>query len=81
MKRLPPEVRRIVILKAALKAISVHGIHNLTLFHVSQRAEVETSIGTIRRYFKDREALFNGLLDFDDTSDDLITEIKRCGYV
>ena len=78
-KRLDPDVRRDIIIAAAVQdAHSNGGILNITHSTVAAACPVETSRSTVLRYFPLLRDLYNAVCDADEL---MAKEAKSMGYV
>lgn len=81
MKRLSPEIRKQMILKAAVVAFHDHGLLETTNEQIVEQCEVATSVGTLRGYFRTREELVVAVYDAPQCPDELKKQIEGHGYV
>lgn len=81
MKRLSPEIRKQMILKAAVVAFHDHGLLETTNEQIAEHCEVQTSVGTIRSYFRTREELIIAVHEAPQCPEKLKQEIEGHGYV
>ena len=81
MKRLSPEIRKQMILKAAVVAFHDHGLLETTNEQIAEHCEVQTSVGTIRSYFRTREELIVAVYEAQQCPEQLKKQIEGHGYV
>lgn len=79
--RLTNSVRKTLILKAAVKAIADHGLHAVTNEQIVAECEVETSVSTLRGYYRRRKDLMIALHGAQQTPEELRNQIEEAGYV
>lgn len=60
--RLTPEVRRNIILRAAVRYARAHGLVKLTHSGVAKHCVTETSVDTVRHYFGTKKDLWLAVL-------------------
>ena len=69
MVRLTYEQRRLVIVEAGLAVARRDGLLAVTHENVAERCRIDTSVGTVRRYFSSKVLLWRAVADAEPTGE------------
>lgn len=67
MVKLTEEQRKSVILEAAVRLAKREGLHMVTHGNVAKECKIETSLHTVRLWFKTKKILWDAAVDHDGT--------------
>lgn len=79
--RLSYETRREVIEAAGVEIANRNGLEACTLFSVSQRCSIPTSIPTIRSYYRTRDDLWTAIVSHPDAAPQVRKLGKKLGLI
>ena len=77
---LPAEVRRGIILDAAVKVAHRDGLHEVNADSVAKECEIETKRYSVKQYFPNRNVLWTATVEHDRT-DALVEQAKTLGVL
>lgn len=78
--RLNAQARREIIRSAGVELVRREGVSGLTFEKVAAECDVETSVGTVRRYYHTFEDLVTAVAGQEGCPQDAREKFKRMGY-